>query len=700
MNFSTFLFRNILALFILIALLISLSLFNSTTTATVLYDREIVVAAGNNLNAAWDEATAFAKQGQKVRLLLESGMHVIQKPLGLIADNSSSDVRGHIQLEGNANGSSIITPAIKLTDWQPVQLFGKTNVYRKTINKAPIAVSFGLTRGQRARFPNASVDTSSYPRVINFNSPNRNILIDFPLNPDQNASNRRMLYPSDITDDPEIVIPLDGAITKLRMENIQETSNGYVITPKGPERETFFFTAFTPEDQSVFYSSGYAVSGASHGLFVEKNTRGHAYWLENSLRFLDQPGEWFYSPQSGELFVIPPVGFNIASKPVWIPGNSDEIMVIIGKNSAPSLTIQDVTFFMTDYQQKAYSNAYGKIANGEKSTNSALAGPQQVGYIGRFSGQPHTMIYDPEIGKRRAVQYYEDPAAVYLENTSDVQIINSRFLALSGGALRVAGTTKNLMIYSNMFQDISSFGVMIWNNTGSTVDYSKVENITIEDNQLKNVGHEYTGVPIRVGENNHRNVIIHFNNIINAPYYGISVFLGEKTNMSNNKIIRSMSLQTDGGAIWISNLPRYSESETAFAEIRENYIENVINPKFIQRESGRDTISAGIYIDGGYKTEIIRNFIRTAPIGLYYLCPSKGFYLVSNFLYYTSQHERYYQPCPGSSDSYNMARPWPIVELTSQTLNNQNSISSEQNTIQYNAGVRSLVTSRWATKNW
>ncbi len=672
------------------------------------YDTLVTVSTSEDLNALWDQAVAEAKAGKRVLVQLAPGTHRITRPLLMSAGGATPAQRGHLALAGASDGSSVVTGAMLLQGAQPVAIMGRSDIYRIQNYNGPVvnALSFGLARGQRARFPNANADTSAYPRVISFDSKNsRDFFIDFPL-----QNNSRILYPDDLPrDDIDIIIPLDGDLAQMRVQSVRDAGNGYVVTPKEPEREIFFYTAFEPVDQAPIYKTGaYAEPGATHGLFVEKGERAHSYWLENSIRFLDQPGEWAYVPSSKEIYFIPPAGFNPSTDPIWASGPLDALLSVSGDASPqfPSLAIERVTFFMTNYlerlQRATYTTDPAQVADmAARPSAYAYPGPAQTGRIGRFSGRAHALIVNPDTGKKQSVQAYEDPAAVYIFNASDVTIKDSRFLGLSAGALRFGGRSSNLIVRGNLFQDVSSFGAMFWNDSQSLIDYSVMSNVEIEDNRFLRVGAQYTGVPIRVIEKDHSNVFIHHNEIIETPYYGISISTGQNTRMFANKIIRPMMMQTDGGALWITNAPYRSNSTSDSAEINNNYIEGIAKPGFINRATGF-TVSSGIYVDGGYKTSVHHNFIRTAPIGIYYLCPHEGFYLVTNYLNLTTTHEHYYKPCPGSdpNDPFNVPRPLPIVEPTASTLNNVHVEDPAQYAVQSGAGVRAAVVSRWSAYGW
>jgi hypothetical protein len=382
--------------------------------------------------------------------------------------------------------------------------------------------------------------------------------------------------------DLELHWNLDWVDARERVENITDLGNSQsIIKMKQPyfkwatALEAFAFEEkWTPSWKSPFY-------------------------LENALELLDQPGEWYFNPDSHELFYYPVEGENPQEMEFFAP-EAETLVTIKGSDfnhQVHNLQFDGLTF---KYSSWLRANYYG---------TRIICNEPADGFTGEI--QPA-------------------PAAMELINAKDIQISNNVFSHLGAGGIALSNNIEDVSIIGNALQDVSKDAIILgqlrdWmdDDTLTRVDPPIVKNVVVKDNLINGAGIEYWGsqgieyfygTDIDITHNYIRNVAnsgVHINggcSVQSLTADNINV------NIDHNKIedtsekgeypdpfgFENTSLGGDAGGI-------YTSVQKPGLVISDNYIKDVINHY------------SCIYLDGGtVGVDVTNNVCDNAPSWIYF----------------------------------------------------------------------------------
>jgi hypothetical protein len=297
-------------------------------------------------------------------------------------------------------------------------------------------------------------------------------------------------------------------------------------------------------------------------VFVRPNPRmdqvgwgkGRAYYFENALEFLDQPGEWYLDETTGTVYYKPGTGEDMSTATVIAP-MVETIASINGTSTtsqASYLWFQGLTF-----------------------AHSTFMRPSEHGFLDAQAGQYNLTAQsnnDQTIGR--------PPAGVSVTNANHIRFERNLFTQMGATGLDFISGTHDDTIIGNAITDIAGNGISIGKFTANeTTEYHIAYNPsdkneictrdTIKDNFVDNVTTEFFG-GVGIGAGYPAYLDIEHNEISHTNYTGISVgygWTGSTTAMTNNKInynnIHHVNqVMTDGGAIYtLSNQGTGSEMQ-------------------------------------------------------------------------------------------------------------------------------------------
>jgi hypothetical protein len=259
-------------------------------------------------------------------------------------------------------------------------------------------------------------------------------------------------------------------------------------------------------------------------------------WLENSLSFLDAPGEWYLDKTTGFIYYKPRTGETMNTASVVLP-KTQTLVSGIGTAGAPvhNLTFKGIIF-----------------------TETTWLGPNSN--IGFAERQADTYFY--EAGNIKVTKMI--PASVSFDFVESVNFLNDTFARLGAAGLALDHAKNNVIAWST-FVSISGNGIIIGNGTdletpNNALDPALVTSgNNIYDNSIHNVANEYEGgVGIWLGFT--QNSLVRNNELYNLPYTGISVGWGGPgiadptgaggTIIKANYIHDYMQVLHDGGGIY------------------------------------------------------------------------------------------------------------------------------------------------------
>jgi hypothetical protein len=260
------------------------------------------------------------------------------------------------------------------------------------------------------------------------------------------------------------------------------------------------------------------------------------FYLENALELLDNPGEWYYNPDTHELFYMPREDENMNNVKAVIPQTQTLIEItggLVGQE-VHNISFEGLSFYYTGWTRASE--------------------------IGTFGWQAQDLIRTPGWG-----QYSQEmtPAAIRINSAHEIRFERCRFEHLGAVGLELVNNVYNVTVQGNLFHDISDGAIVVghWDHayiTTPSVQAASHNNL-LANNLINDVGVEYWGAPAITAYYVNNIEIIH-NEISNVPYTGISVGWGwssttDSTTSHDNHIAYNLVTDLtqrarDGGGIY------------------------------------------------------------------------------------------------------------------------------------------------------
>jgi hypothetical protein len=316
----------------------------------------------------------------------------------------------------------------------------------------------------------------------------------------------------------EMVIHQMWAIANLRIRSITIQGNKAGLTFYQPESRLEFEHPWPPP-----------VIDKDH-----KMNGNSAFYLTNSLSFLNQPGEWYEDIKAGQLYYWPRKGENMARANVTAP-SLEKLVTITGTADRP---VSYVIFkgFHFEYSTWLRPSLEGHV-------------PLQAGmylldaYKLKPKGTPE------KSGLENQAWVGRPPAAVEVSYADHTGFENCIFTHLASAGLDYVKGTHDDYITGNLFNDIGGTGIQ----TGTFSDegfeahlpYNPADarevctDELINNNLIYNVTNEDWGC-VGIGAGYVKDVRIEHNEIFDVSYTGISVGWGwtKAVNAMSGNVIR------------------------------------------------------------------------------------------------------------------------------------------------------------------
>ena len=351
------------------------------------------------------------------------------------------------------------------------------------------------------------------------------------------------------------------------------------------------------------------------------------YYLQNSIAFVDEVGEWYLDPQAGKLFYKPGEGVDPDELDVELP-RLETLVSISGTYDEPVTGLQ---------------------IRGLELTGTSWLGPSTYGYANQQNGTfiAEDYEYRPDdaftscsrgceaFERARFDAWYQEPAAVQVSAASDVSLVENRFVNLGSTGLGIGNDdnahlsgvglgASDITVAGNTFNEIAGHGIAVGgvradahhpsdpamtnrdivleNNTVNrvAVDYKDnsgilstyVTNIDILHNEVANVGYDGIDTGFGWGANDQggsdeyeRRGYYNWH-----PRYDTPTTLRDNT-VSGNLIRNTKASFADGGNL-------YNLSASPGTVVSENYLTKVSGVGLYLDEGTRYTTYERNVLDG------------------------------------------------------------------------------------------------------
>ena len=254
--------------------------------------------------------------------------------------------------------------------------------------------------------------------------------------------------------------------------------------------------------------------------WISAKTGNSAFYLTNSIQFLDEPGEWFEDLRNHKLYYWPKTGEQMATAKTIVP-QLETLMKIEGTLDHP---VQYITFKGISFQHSTWLR------------------PSKEGHVPHQAGMYMLDAYKlkiPGTADKATLENHawvgRPAAAVQLNYANNTLFENCRFEHLASTGLDLhKGTTENRIIGS-LFKDIGGSGILVGTFSDEVTevhlpynpkDLREVSaNNTIENNLITDVTNEDWGA-VGIGAGYVSDLKIINNEINEVNYSGISMGWG------------------------------------------------------------------------------------------------------------------------------------------------------------------------------
>jgi len=256
------------------------------------------------------------------------------------------------------------------------------------------------------------------------------------------------------------------------------------------------------------------------------------WYLENSLRFLTDVGQWYISPSSGVLYYKPAAGVDPNSLNIELP-RLQTLVSISGTydNPVKGLAFNGIQFSGTSWLAPSSAEGYADQQNGTFLTGTRSYRPADA-----FT----SCARGCEMFERARTEWHQEPAAVQVSAASNVTFTGNTFTNLGQSALGVGNDANatlsgvglgasNIQITGNRFFEDAGHGIAVGGVLADAHHPSDPRmtnsDILIQDNTVNRVSVDYKDNGGILSTYVTRASIIH-NEVSNVPYDGIDTGYG------------------------------------------------------------------------------------------------------------------------------------------------------------------------------
>lgn len=256
------------------------------------------------------------------------------------------------------------------------------------------------------------------------------------------------------------------------------------------------------------------------------------WYLENSLRFLTDPGQWYISPGAGKLYYKPVSGVDPNDLDVELP-RLQSLLNIGGTYDAPisGLAFTGIQFSGTSWLGPSSAEGYADQQNGTFLSGS---------YSYRPSDAFTSCARGCEMFERARTTWHQEPAAVQVSAANRITFTGNTFTALGQSALGIGNDANatvtgvglgasNVQVIGNRFTEAAGHGIAVGGVLPDAHHPSDPrmtnQDILIRDNTVDRVSVDYKDNGGILSTYVTRAQILH-NEVQNVPYDGIDTGFG------------------------------------------------------------------------------------------------------------------------------------------------------------------------------
>ncbi|WP_420238776.1 right-handed parallel beta-helix repeat-containing protein [Telmatobacter bradus] len=255
-------------------------------------------------------------------------------------------------------------------------------------------------------------------------------------------------------------------------------------------------------------------------------------FLVNALEFVSKPGDWYIDPAAGKLYLIPPMGADVAKMDVELPHLS--VLLAVGNNL--DVPVQDLTFKGLRFSHTTWLGA--SASDGYASQQS---GAYLKGLTAQYPADPLSSCHEgcPAFETRRN-EWTQIPASVQVAAAERIRFEDDVFAHLGQYALGIGNdAAANLTGVGLGASDVTVTRSVFTDDAGGAIEAGGVSRdahhpheqrqtnrqIVISNNRIRSVSKEYRDHTAILSTYVLGAVILH-NDISDVPYDAIDIGYG------------------------------------------------------------------------------------------------------------------------------------------------------------------------------
>ncbi|TKC10126.1 L-rhamnose mutarotase [Pedobacter polaris] len=445
-----------------------------------------------------------------IKIILENGVYKLNEPL-IVHPEDSGTKDSPTEIIAASKGKVVLSGGVELVGWKKVvgNISGLPKNAIGNVWSANVPSPAGQTLVFRQLWLNAKKATKArdkngeeMSRILSWDFKNQTCRIPLLKN----------IHPSTMAG-MEMVIHQWWAIANLRIKSAKTIGNAIELTFMQPESRI--------QSEHPWPAPWISESGNS------------AFYLTNSIQFLDEPGEWYEDLYNHKVYYWPKKNEQMQNADAVVP-HLETLLKIEGTIDNP---VVYVTF------------------KGISFEHSTWLRPSKEGHVPHQTGMYMLDAYKLEIPGTPDKQSLENQAwvgrpaaAVEVSYATNTNFENCRFEHLASTGLDYKKGTRDNVVKGNLFKDIGGSGILVGTFSDEAVEVhlpykpSDLREVAtgnrIENNLITDVTNEDWGA-VGIGAGYVSDLKILNNEINEVSYTGISVGWGwtKSQNVMKNNLI-------------------------------------------------------------------------------------------------------------------------------------------------------------------
>ncbi len=436
------------------------------------------------------QAVRLVNGSHNVKVQLEDGTYRLRHPLIFTAQDGGKNGY-HVRWEAVPGAHPVLSGAIRITAWKLFdrarQIYVANTPLR--LDSRQLWVNDKLARIGSIEIPRSSVSFTEQGIVLN---------------------DPKYAYLAKLPEQNRLEIAATGFFTK-RISPVEKISGNTLVMQQ-------------PAWQNNLW--GYDTIEAPYHPEL-----AHLY-LENSLEFLTQPGQWYLDPVAGKLYVRPPAGVDVNNMDVELP----RLTVLLSIGNSLAAPVQDLEFRGIRFSHTTWLAPSGNQGYASQQSGSYLAGQELI-----YPKNPLQNCSQgcPDFESRRN-QWSQMPASVQVSAAQRIMFVQDIFAHLGQYALGIgndsdatfSGTglgVSDITVRACVFTDDAGGAILaggVRRDAHHPSDPRQIDrDLIVIDNRIHAVSEDYLDNSAILSTYVSAPVILH-NDISDVPYDAIDIGYG------------------------------------------------------------------------------------------------------------------------------------------------------------------------------